>query len=94
MEHDHEGQPRGLGVGLDRHHLVPAEERGEQHDVAQAGDGEELAHALDDAEHHRLEPGQVQLDLGAVGGQEHRMGTGHGDDGSAARDPGRWSRAL
>ena len=55
VEHDHEGQPRRLGLGLPDDDVVPAKQGREQHRVAQAGDREQLGGALQDAEDDRLE---------------------------------------
>ncbi len=55
VQHHHERQPERLRLRLRIDELVPAEQGREQHRVAEAGDREQLGHALEDAEHDRLE---------------------------------------
>ncbi len=69
VQHHDEREPERLGFGLQLHEVVPAEQRREQHRVAEAGDREQLGHALQNAEHDRLEV----ADRG--GGQWEREGS-------------------
>ena len=55
VQHHDEREPEGLGLGLARDQVVPAEQRREQHGVAEARDREELGDALQQPEHDRLE---------------------------------------
>jgi hypothetical protein len=77
VEHDHEGQPRRLGLGLPDDDVVPAKQRREQNRVSQAGDREQLGGALEDAEHDRLEGAdQVGSGKGEQSGNVEREGSG------------------
>ena len=79
VQADEEGEEEGLLLGLRIDQVVPAEQGGDQHAVAEAGDREELGHALDEADDDRLQVRQLWLLLArrrsfTLG---HRAGPGH-----------------
>ena len=78
VEADEEGEEARLARRLALDQVVPAEQGRQQHGVAEAGDGEQLGDALDEADDDG--PKERQVDVG------HRGGDGHGtSQGTAAR---------
>ena len=55
VEHHHQSKPEGFLFGLRLDELVPPEQRRKEHRVPKARDREQLAHALQHAQHDRLE---------------------------------------